>query len=276
MKKIFALFVLTVLMCSLGNRALAQNRAIMKPVTETIDFTGLPAPDGINQTPNASINWSNNGNGTTIQSISYDNGTRTFSEHPISVGNRNYDWHLWKGSHSITYLQKGNANSDYFYIENLKDGDVVTIWGDNGQRANNQNGGFIVASNNNDRYDSSNPILSLEYDLGNPGQVITMTSNGTLQLQFTGQYSGVERITIQSTVRAEDYFNYDPGYEEYDMYDEFSANDPKRNGDKHTSYNTNSPDETGFSLNGNTAKYIVLEGSKITANNRITIYQYNN
>ena len=276
MKKIFALFVLTVLMCSLGNRALAQNRAIMKPVTETIDFTGLPAPDGINQTPNASINWSNNGNGTTIQSISYDNGTRTFSEHPISVGNRNYDWHLWKGSHSITYLQKGNANSDYFYIENLKDGDVVTMWGDNGQRANNQNGGFIVASNNNDRYDSSNPILSLEYDLGNPGQVITMTSNGTLQLQFTGQYSGVERITIQSTVRAEDYFNYDPGYEEYDMYDEFSANDPKRNGDKHTSYNTNSPDETGFSLNGNTAKYIVLEGSKITANNRIAIYPYDN
>jgi len=39
MRKLFTLAVLFVLSCLLGNRALAQNRAIMKPVTETIDFT---------------------------------------------------------------------------------------------------------------------------------------------------------------------------------------------------------------------------------------------
>ena len=49
MKKVLSLAVLFVLTCLLGNGALAQRRVIMKPVTETIDFTGLPAPDGINQ-----------------------------------------------------------------------------------------------------------------------------------------------------------------------------------------------------------------------------------
>ena len=247
----------------------------MKPVTETIDFTGLPAPDGINKQPNADVVW----NGNAISSISSNNQTlRTFSEHPISVGNSNY-WHLWKGSNSITYLQKGDANNDNFNIANLKKGDIVTVWGDNGNDDNN--GGFRVISNNNDRYDP-NTTIRLEYDLGNAGQVITMNSDGTLQLLFTGQYSGVERITIQSQVRAEDYFNYDPGYEEYDMYDEFSQNDPQKYGMNNgqvvkynpprysTSY-TLSDEETGITLNGNTAKYIVLSGSKITANNRIAI-----
>lgn len=275
MKKLLTFAVLSVLTCLLGNSALAQNRAIYRPVTETIDFTGLPAPDGINQQPNADIDWNDNA----IPSISSNSQTlRTFSEHPISVGNKNY-WHLWKGSHSITYLQKGDANNDYFYIENLKTGDVVTVWGDNGNDDNN--GGFRVISNNNDRYDP-NTTLRLEYDLGNAGQVITMTGNGRLELLFTGQYSGVERITIVSQARQESYFDYDPGYEDYDMYDEFSQNDPKKydiiNGrpvkldtpQYSTSYSL-STEETGITLNGETAKYIVLSGSKITANNRIAI-----
>ena len=239
----------------------------MKPVTETIDFTGLPAPDGINQQPNADVDW----NGNAISSISSNNQTlRTFSEHPISVGNSNY-WHLWKGSNSITYLQKGDANNDNFNIANLKKGDIVTVWGDNGNDDNN--GGFRVISNNNDRYDP-NTTIRLEYDLGNAGQVITMNSDGTLQLLFTGQYSGVERITIQTVERETPHFDYDPGYEEYDLYDDFSENDPKKynnNGQPyHTSY-TLSTEETGITLNGKPAKYIILSGSKNTANNRIAI-----
>ena len=102
MRKLFTLAVLFVLSCLLGNRALAQNRAIMKPVTETIDFTGLPAPDGINQNPNANVDW----NGNAIPSISSNGQTlRTFSEHPISVGSTDNGWHLWKGSNSVTYLR---------------------------------------------------------------------------------------------------------------------------------------------------------------------------
>ena len=264
--------LLLFLACLLGNSALAQNRAIMKPVTETIDFTGLPAPDGNNQQPNANVVW----NGNVISSISSNGQTlRTFSEHPISVGNRSY-WRLWKGSNSITYLQKDNANNDNFYIANLKKGDIVTVWGDNGNDDNN--GGFRVISNNNDRY-NPNTTIRLEYDLGNAGQVITMNSDGTLQLLFTGRYSGVERITIQTVERETPHFDYDPGYEEYDMYDEFSENDPDKsynnNGQLtsssyHTSY-TLSDEATGFTLNGNPAKYIILSGSKNTANNRIAI-----
>ncbi|MDO4980470.1 MAG: hypothetical protein Q4E58_06125 [Prevotellaceae bacterium] len=239
----------------------------MKPVTETIDFTGLPAPDGINQQPNANVVW----NGNAISSISSNGQTlRTFSEHPISVGNSSY-WHLWKGSNSITYLQKGDANNDNFNIANLKKGDIVTVWGDNGNDDNN--GGFRVMSDNNDRYDP-NTTIRLEWDLGNAGQVITMNSDGTLQLLFTGQYSGVERITIQTVERETPHFDYDPGYEEYDLYDDFSENDPKKynnNGQPyHTSY-TLSTEETGFTLNGNSAQYIILSGSKNTANNRIAI-----
>ena len=244
----------------------------MKPVSETIDFTGLPAPDGTNHQPNANVVW----NGNAISSISSSNGQtlRTFSEHPISVGNSRY-WRLWKGSNSITYLQKDNANNDNFYIANLKKGDIVTVWGDNGNDDNN--GGFRVISNNNDRY-NPNTTIRLEYDLGNAGQVITMNSDGTLQLLFTGQYSGVERITIQTVERETPHFDYDPGYEEYDLYDEFSQNDPDKeysNGQQtgssyHTSY-TLSDEATGITLNGNPAKYIILSGSKNTANNRIAI-----
>ncbi|MBR6885274.1 MAG: hypothetical protein IKN01_06165 [Prevotella sp.] len=254
--------LLLALVCLLGNRALAQNGFY---VTKTIDFTGLPAPDGNNQSPNASIHWSDNGSGTTIQSITYDNGTRTFAEHPISVGNRNNNWYLWKGSHGITYLQKGNAANDYFYIDNLKAGDVVTVWGDPGN-----GNGFIVASNNNDCY---NQTLSLEWDIEKAGQIITMNGDGPLQLQFTGQYSGVEKITIKSRTS---HFDYDPGYEEYDMYDEFSENDPKKcrleeNNGKPYTYYTLSNENTGINYGNQTAQYIILHKSKITANNRIAI-----
>lgn len=60
LKKLFTLLVLLVLTCLLGNSALAQRRVIMKPVSKTIDFTGLPALDGINQQPNANVDWNGN------------------------------------------------------------------------------------------------------------------------------------------------------------------------------------------------------------------------
>lgn len=186
-------------------------------------------------------------------------------------------WKLW-GSETLqqTYLQKQSQDDDYFNITNLKEGDVVTIWGDNGD--SNNTGGFRVRSNNNDKYNQS---LSFN---GTESQQITMSDNGTLQLQFFNSYSGVAKITIEFEEVVEETvtprFDYDPGYEEYDMYDEFSQNDPKKyetqnnqvvNVNKYSTSYTLSPEETGFKLNGNTAKYIILHGSKITANNRIAI-----
>ena len=195
----------------------------------------------------------------------------------LSSTNPGSIWKLW-GSETFeqTYLQKQSSSDEYFNITNLKEGDVVTIWGDNGDT--NNTGGFRVTSNNNDKYNNTISFVGTE------SQQITMRGNGTLQLQFFNSYSGVAKITIEyEEVREEDvtpFFNYDPGYEEYDMYDEFSPNDPKDyelNGNqivqvnKKDTYYTLSQEETGFKLNNHDAKYIILHGSKITANDRIAI-----
>ena len=162
-------------------------------------------------------------------------------------------WQLWKSNtHNETYLQKYSSSNDYFNITNLQAGDVVTIWGDNGQ-----NGGCNITSGN------ANP-QSISFN-GN-GQKITMQNDGTLQLQFTGQYSGIRKIEITKQEQQETVFDYDPGYEEYDMYDEFSW---AKNNNPATTYSLTG--SAGFQLNEADAKYITLSGSKITANNRIAL-----
>lgn len=162
-------------------------------------------------------------------------------------------WRLWKSDgNSETYLQKYSSSNDYFNITNLQAGDVVTIWGDNGQ-----NGGCNITSGN------ANP-QSISFN-GN-GQKITMQNDGTLQLQFTGQYSGIRKIEITKQEQQETVFDYDPGYEEYDMYDEFSWG---KNNNPATTYSLTG--SAGFQLNEADAKYITLSGSKITANNRIAL-----
>ena len=53
-------------------------------------------------------------------------------------------WRLWRSNdNNETYLQKYSSSNDYFNITNLQAGDVVTIWGDNGQ-----NGGCNITSGN--------------------------------------------------------------------------------------------------------------------------------
>ena len=266
--------LLLALVCLLGNGALAQDRGITKPVTVTIDFSGWNTHDG-NYNVDAEIVWNDNSN--SIQSIHGTNGDGRvidYTQYPISVGTKSA-WGLSKsGTHGGSYLQKNAESADYFSITNLKTGDVVTIWGDNG---NQVNGGCTAISGTED---------NVKFTLTSEGKQLVMSNGNELRLYLEGQYSGIRKITIQTTERAEDYFNYDPGYEDYDMYDEFSKNDPKKwtfgptnNGygpiqldpqQWSTSY-TLSEEETGITLNGQTAQYIVLSGSKITANNRIAI-----
>jgi len=262
MMRKFTFLVLLVLTSLLGNNALAQNRAVYKPVTETIDFSRF----GQSGRPDVTFSFSNNHPAIDGQVIS----------ERLTVANSG-DWGFW-GSNTFneTYLQKqnnGNANNvSEVYISDMKKGDVVTVWGENGDN----NGGCVVTSGNTD------PNSTMYFDTSTPSHTFTMTSDGTLTLGFFNRYSGLRKITILSQERQESYFDYDPGYEDYDMYDEFSANDPKKydivNGraqqlnppQSSTAY-TLSTEETGITLNGTTAKYIVLSHSKITANNRIAI-----
>ncbi len=239
----------------LGDSALAQKRAVIKPITETIDFTGY----GGSGNPGISISWNNNRNPVINNQVV---STR------LSVANTN-DWQLY-GSNTFneTYLQKRTSNLSNVSISGMKEGDVVTVWGESGDN----NGGCRVISGN------AEPSEDMTFDANTPSRTFTMTGSGTLTLQFYNSYSGLRKMTIQSMVRETPHFDYDPGYEEYDLYDEFSQNDPDKsynNGQLtgssyHTSY-TLSTEETGITLNGKAAKYIILSGSKNTANNRIAI-----
>ena len=255
LKKLFTLLVLLVLTCLLGNSALAQRRVIMKPVSETIDFTGY----GGSGQPNVSFDFYNNHPRINGQVVSAR----------LSVANTG-DWQLYGSStFNETYLQKRTSNLSNVSISGMKEGDVVTVWGESGDN----NGGCRVTSGNADFTEN------MTFDASNPSRTFTMTGSGTLTLQFYNSYSGLRKISIQTVERETPHFDYDPGYEEYDLYDEFSQNDPDKsynnNGQQtgssyHTSY-TLSTEETGITLNGKAAKYIILSGSKNTANNRIAI-----
>ena len=263
MKKVLSLAVLLVLTCLLGNSALAQRRVIMKPVTETIDFTVYHNSNG------------NPGNGR----LSFDNDRhpqidgQVVSER-LTVGDTN-EWGFWgSDTYLVSYLQKNQrVDSSLAYLSDLKVGDIVTIWGEVGNDQGNIPGAFNIISGatllNTTTYTYNGKTYpdSKEYRI---------TEAGTATIQLDGDWSGIRKITIQSMKRETPHFDYDPGYEEYDLYDEFSENDPKKiynndeNGQPYTSY-TLSTEETGITLNGNTAQYIVLGNSKITANNRIAI-----
>ena len=255
--------LLLALVCLLGNRALAQNRGVMKQVTETIDFTVTK------QSGNPNVNFGFNSNNNPMIN------NQVVSER-ITVDNTGY-WQFWgSDAYHESYLQKNtNSNTSYVYLSGLNVDDIVTIWGEVGNNqgsipgAYNITSGATLLNTTYFEYNGNNLPDSKQYRI---------TEAGTATIQVDGNYSGIRKITIQYQVRAEDYFNYDPGYEDYDMYDEFSENDPKkwRHGqelDPHqwsTSY-TLSEEETGITLNGQTAQFIVLDGSKITANNRIAI-----
>lgn len=227
----------------------------MKPVSETIDFTGY----GGSGQPNVSFDFYNNHPRINGQVVSAR----------LSVANTG-DWQLYGSStFNETYLQKRTSNLSNVSISGMKEGDVVTVWGESGDN----NGGCRVTSGNADFTEN------MTFDASNPSRTFTMTGSGTLTLQFYNSYSGLRKISIQTVERETPHFDYDPGYEEYDLYDEFSQNDPDKsynnNGQQtgssyHTSY-TLSTEETGITLNGKAAKYIILSGSKNTANNRIAI-----
>ena len=265
LKKLFTLLVLLVLTCLLGNSALAQRRVIMKPVSETIDFSIIKQSGDLG---NNRLSWDNSHPRIDGQIVS----------ERFTVQNTG-EWGF-RGSdvYAESYLQKNQrSNTSYAYLSDLKVGDVVTIWGEVGNDQGNIPGAFSISggvtatllNTTSFEYNGKTFPDSKEYRI---------ESDGTATIRLDGDWSGIRKITIQSQERETPHFDYDPGYEEYDLYDEFSQNDPDKsynNGQQtgssyHTSY-TLSTEETGITLNGKAAKYIILSGSKNTANNRIAI-----
>jgi hypothetical protein len=246
MKKYLLLFALV---CLLGNGALAQDGVIMKPVTITIDFSKY----------GGSGNPGNN-------RLSFDNGHPRIDGQVVSerltVGNTgNGVWNLYgSDTYNETYLQlQPNQGTQYATISDLKAGDVVTIWGECG---NADGGDFNI-------YGSVEPRNTTYYEYQGKtypnSKEYLINNSGSVQVQCNGQYSGIRKITIQTTERATNYFDYDPGYEEYDLYDE--GKDDAHN----TSYGVIG--DAGFTLNGdnNQAKYIEFTNTGKTINNRIAI-----
>lgn len=239
----------------------------MKPVSETIDFSIIKQSGDL-------------GNNR----LSWDNGHPRIDGQIVSERFTVQNTGEWgfRGSdvYAESYLQKNrSSNTSYAYLSDLKVGDVVTIWGEVG---NTTSGAFSIPDNAellNTTYTENVPINDIPTTVPNSKEYrITGTDNGRVTIRLDGDWSGIRKITIQSQERETPHFDYDPGYEEYDLYDEFSQNDPDKsynNGQQtgssyHTSY-TLSTEETGITLNGKAAKYIILSGSKNTANNRIAI-----
>ena len=262
--------LLLALVCLLGNGVQAQNGFY---ATETIDFTGWSYNPNDYNRAYTNVSWSNNRNN--ITSISSTDGnislTRTYTGR-FSLNNDGSErWRMWgSGTFQVTYLQRDNSNTNFFfYLHDMKEGDVVTIWGENGDATGEK--GCRVQNNSN----RNGELMQFNEDNPDEGQQFVVASDGDVTLQFFGQYSGIRKITIKSRTS---HFDYDPGFEDYDMYDEFSDNDPKKcysnereNGKPYTSYSL-SDEETGIEYNdGHIAKYIVLSNSKISANNRIAI-----
>jgi len=235
----------------------------MKPVTETIDFSIIKQSGDLG---NNRLSWDNSHPRIDGQIVS----------ERFTVQNTE-EWGL-RGSdvYAESYLQKNQrSNTSYAYLSDLKVGDVVTIWGEVG---NTTSGAFSIPDNAellNTTYTENVPINNTPTTVPNSKEYrITGTDNGRVTIRLDGDWSGIRKITIQSQERETPHFDYDPGYEEYDLYDDFSENDPKKyknNGQPyHTSYAL-SDEATGITLNGHAAKYIILSGSKNTANNRIAI-----
>jgi hypothetical protein len=211
-------------------------------------------------------------NGVTLQGLGF---TLTSVE---LISSSNNSWQIWTSrDHNETYLQKAGANDDYFTITGLNQGDKIIIWGDNGQ---NNEGGCTVVSNNTNRNNQRFQFATKWTDPNNSNNVISqsnkgcdeivMQSDGDLKLRLDGQYSGIRKVVIRREFEHVTTFDYDPGYEEYDMYDEFSF---EKNGLTPTTYSLTG--QAGFQQNGTDAKYAKFSGSKITTNNRIALNNTN-
>ncbi len=269
-------------MCLLEMGVHAQTQAYTY-VDDNIDFSGYRVSYSDQFGERVQMEWA----GNYLRSISQsENGgtKRTWfvsqantlynNEYRLSVNNTNRFniGHDGGRENDPSYLQfdATDGSERYVYIHHLGVNDQVTI-----QLASNTR--CYLMSSNTSAGDAGTSGIQLPQN-ADRSQSLTVTNNdGVLALRLTnesGNYPGIRYIGIRVYKEVKDpAFDYDPGYEEYDMYDEFTykGNNNNAQPSNDTQFNTNNG--AGFKLNGKEARYITFDASKITANNRIAVEQ---
>ena len=279
MKKVFTLLILSVLTGVLGNRALAQNYQYVG----SIDFKS----NGVDENNGQNFGWGENNTLTSVQNyttpyidVNNANGYRRVSLH---VDDTEF-WRIGTSSEiGGAYLQMNNRNGwKSIYIDNLKQGDKIklttnptkqcAIWTDN------------TSLGNQYRFTTTNDVPYVEFTVTGDG------TNQSVQIQCIDQWAGIHSVELYVdpdyvVVEPKDpFFNYDPGYEVYDMFevrDQLYKRDDNGNytsdypnGPIDNTSNTNyTVSDAGFELNGNSAQFFTFNGVDLTLNNRIAISQ---
>ena len=274
----FRFLTLILLLCLVGNMAQAQT-STYEYVDDNLDFAGYRVSYSDQFGDRVQMDW----DGNYLKGISQqENGwvRRTWfvsqayttynNEYRLSIDNtsRINIAHDGGGQNDPSYLQFDARDGSYrdVNIHHLGVNDKVIIQLAGGTRC-------YVMSDNTDV--TSGYQLPQNSDRSQMITIANDNNDGVLTLRITnedGDYPGIRFIGIQVYKEVkEPYFDYDPGYEEYDMYDEFTykGNNNNAQASNDTQFNTNN--DAGFSLNGKDAKYITFDKSKITANNRIAV-----
>lgn len=251
MKKYLLLFALA---CLLGNRALAQGGVSVVDnndgtITETIDFTGLSG---------GSFDWSPDKQLFKVQGVSIlsliDKHFRIATDQTNGLNIGSSDAH-----NGTKYLQcdpRPNNHANTISILNLKIGDKVRIYGVNEAR---------VTSRNTDK------TLNGDYNLSQGDQEFTVVNNSNLDkidIYVGDGFKGIRKVEI-TTKKKTSNFDYDPGFEVYDMWSTRSGNNSFTSTD-----DTNTEENeanAGFQLNGSEAQYVTITNYKATLNNRIAV-----
>lgn len=254
MKKYLLLFALV---CLLGDRALAQtyiSNQNDETITEVIDFTSL--------TEGNTDGWRWSSDNQLVYVQNQDFLSKIDRHFRIAVNNTD-GWRIGRSdAHSDIgrppYFQLATNNDRTLSILNLRIGDKVKIYAVNNP---------VVFSHNTDRTKDGNNL-----ELGNGDIELTVVNNSNLDkvdLRMNGgSYQGIRKIEI-TTKKKTSNFDYDPGFEVYDMWSTRSGNNSFTSTD-----DTNTEENeanAGFQLNGSEAQYVTITNYKATLNNRIAV-----
>ena len=272
MNKLFTFAVFLALSFLLGNSALAQN---YQKVGE-INFNGLNCPDyGLRN----NVVWNNN----TLSSIQNrdlfiqleDRDDVSFRVDETNVWNLGQSSELNNNSYFQNGAEGNNGNSwKSVYIDNLKQDDKIILTTNPGKQC--------AIWSNNTNISLENPYYFTTTS-DNPSIEFTVTADGSVQIQCVAQYSGIHKIELyvpQEEEQKDPFFNYDPGYEVYDLFEVRDwILDRNNNGDitsgptKNTDHTDYSVSDAGFNLNGSEAQYFTYDDNDLTLNNRVAIDQ---
>ena len=236
-------------------------------------------------TNNDALTW----NGNNLVAVS---GTTFPKADRISVSSTS-GWNIWSSDENqCSYLQRASNDVRYVYINNLNVGDIVRIW---------CQGDCRILSDNTASHNSSNPLVwdfndpypnnrrqdiydrqgvQLKETLyrtrenqdspwnivdqnpdGNELKIVNDHENGSLVIKLATRWAGILKVEIDA-VNTNPRYDYDPGFEVYDMFDTRSQNN-------NTAYTAN--ESAGFTLNNSNAYYLKFTNNDLTLNERLAV-----